>query len=166
MKYYLIDTSAYVFAAENIGKKFNVDFLQEKANDDAFLYLPQFCVTEVLNTFAKCFHKQKKYLPDKYIDIKKHFLDLIHDRKLIYVYDLHRYHNLNADEIIEKEQTIPLRAKHHNLSSLDILIIAMAKELEWIHIRDEIIILTRDRRLEHIAKEVGISAYFLELKQS
>ena len=163
MKYYLIDTSAFVYSIENLGKT-KIDFFSEKALNKAFLYLPQFCVTEVLNTFARCFF-QKKSIPTEeiYKEWCVNFLDAIRNRKLIYVYDLHRYHNLNTDPIIIKEHTTPLTGKERYLSSFDILIIAMAMELSKIHIENnEVILLTRDGRLKRIANLLSVKSIWYE----
>lgn len=159
MKYYLIDASAFVYAVENEGKT-KLDFFQEKAQGLAFLYFPQFCVTEVLNTYARLCFADKKVTPDIYTKWRGAFISAIHNRKLVYVYDLHRYHNLNADRIYKVEHTIPLGRNETPLSSFDILIIAMGMELKRTHIDDEVVILTRDARLLKIANRFVQSKWF------
>lgn len=47
MKYYLIDASAFIHWTENEGKT-KMDLLHEKAVGEAFLYIPQFCIAEVI----------------------------------------------------------------------------------------------------------------------
>ncbi len=155
MKYYLIDTSAFVYAIENAGKT-KLDFFQEKALGQAFLYIPQFCITEVLNTFAKyCFRDYKNGKLDEkiYNEWRGNFIKAVHDRNLLYAYDLHRYHNINSDKIFKEEHTTPIGKKEGYLSSLDILIIAMGIELCYIHGKENVTILTRDGRLNRIGNK-------------
>lgn len=159
MNYYLIDASAFIYAIENLGKT-KKDFFTEKSLGQAFLYMPQFCVTEVFNVYAKFFHRFKKITTSQeYEDWRKYFIQLIHrqleppltNENMIYCYDLHRYHNLNAQEIYEVEHTTPYSAKESSLSSFDILVIAMGMELKKIHEPNSVIILTRDGRLKRIS---------------
>jgi len=160
MKYYLIDASAFVYSIENLGK-LKVDYFKEKALGEAFLYIPQFCVTEVLNTFARCFFSEKKISPNVYNKWRGEFIKAIHNRNLLYVYDLHRYHNINTDKIYKIEHQTPLRGKEKYLSSFDILIIGMAIEMKKIHIgNNEVILLTRDGRLNRIAKKYVNTLWF------
>lgn len=150
MKYYLIDTSAFVYAIENLDKIKN-NFFMEKANGAAFLYMPQFCIPEVFNTFARFFYRDKKIGGELYTKWRGEFIKAIKDRRIIYCYDLHRYHNLNTQKIYKLEHTIPYSAKEDALSTFDILIIAMGIELKKIHPSNDISILTRDGRLHRIS---------------
>lgn len=159
MKYYLIDASAFVYAVENEGNT-KIDFFMEKAGNKAFLYIPQFCIAEVLNTYARFFFKDKKIGSDTYTKWRGAFLKAVHNRRIFYVYDLHRYHNLNADAIYKIEHKIALGPKEGPLSAFDILIIAMGMELKRIHIADEVIILTRDGRLLKIANKFIDAVWF------
>jgi hypothetical protein len=154
MKYYLIDTSAYIYAVIQIGKSAELkhDFFVEKAAGNAFLYMPQFCIAEVLNTFARFLFRDKKIGAELYNKWRNHFIDQIHNRKVIYAYDLHRYHILNADAIYRAEQKTRISKKEKYMSTFDILIIAMAIELKKIHANDQVILLTRDGRLRRIGK--------------
>ncbi len=161
MKYYLIDTSALVYAFENTGKT-KLDFFKEKANDEAFLYIPQFCVTEVLNTFARFFYKNKNIGPDSYTKWRNEFLKSVRNRKILYAYDLHRYHNLNADKVFRFEHKTPVKQKEHYLSTVDILIIAMGMELKKIHCDEEVIIVSRDGRLVRISRKLSVKAVWFE----
>jgi len=146
VKYYLIDASAFIYAIENLDK-IKRNFFVEKASGTAFLYMPQFCVTEVFNTCAKFFWRLGRIGSDRYHEWRDEFIKAIHDRRVIYCYDLHRYHNLNAHKIYELEHKTPYVKKEKPLSSLDILVIAMGMELKKIHSPNDVIVLTRDRRL-------------------
>ncbi|MFA6431909.1 MAG: hypothetical protein WCV91_06000 [Candidatus Margulisiibacteriota bacterium] len=150
MKYYLLDASAFIYAIENL-TSLKHNFFLEHANGDAFLYMPQFCVTEVLNCFAKFFYRSNKIGEASYVKWKDMFLSQIRQRKVIYCYDLHRYHNINIDKIIELEHKTPYSQKEGALSSFDILIIAMGMELKRIHPSCEVNTLTRDGRLLKIS---------------
>ena len=161
MKYYLIDASAYIYTVQNL-ELTKINFFSEKTNQEAFLYLPQFCVTEVLNAFARFYFKEKTIQANTYTEWRNDFIKSIRNRSLFYIYDLHRYHNLNADKIYRIEQTTPLSQKEHYLTSFDILIIAMAMELKKIHYPNPVMILSRDGRLIRIAKLVNVDAIWLE----
>lgn len=153
MKYYLIDTSAFIYAIEYLDK-IKRNFFLEKAVGQAFLYIPQFCVSEVFNTFARLFYRDKKIGGELYNKWRSEFIKSIHDRNLIYCYDLHRYHNLNTHPIFKLEHTTPYNEQNglHALSTLDILVIAMGIELKRLHLSNEVEILSRDKRLIGISK--------------
>jgi hypothetical protein len=151
MRYYLIDTSAFVYAIENLDK-IKMNFFTEKANGTAFLYMAQFCVPEVFNTFARFFYRDKKIGDRLYNKWRNQFIRAIHNRRILYCYDLHRYHNLNTKTIYKIEHKVPYKDKENALSTFDILVIAMGIELKKIHCSNEVLILTRDRRLCRISK--------------
>ena len=151
MKYYLIDTSAFVFSIENM-KSTQMDFFVEKAKGEAFLYMPQFCVTEVFNTYARKFYEENTIQADVYGKWRNAFISAIHNRRILYCYDLHRYHNLNAHKIYKLEHKgIPRSSEYDRLSGFDILIIAMGMELKKVHAPNDVFILTRDKRLKRIS---------------
>lgn len=164
MRYYLVDASAFVYAIEQYGNT-KLDFFEEKAQGSAFIYLPQFCVTEVFNTFGKCFYKRirgKQYTKQQYQNSCKFFQNAIRNRATVYVYDLHRYHNIRADSIIPVEHTTPYAGKERYLSAFDILIISMTLELMEIHKDSEVCLLTRDIRMKRIAELLNINAQYFE----
>jgi hypothetical protein len=152
MKYYLLDASAIVYAVEYLDT-IRLNFFEEKQKGKAFLYIPQFCVAEVLNTFARLCFRDKKINPDQYTTWRGEFINAIHNGRIFYAYDLHRYHNLNADKVYSIEHKTPLRGNETPLSTFDILIIAMGMELKKIHHPTEVIILTRDSRLHCISNK-------------
>lgn len=153
LKYYLLDASAFIYAVEKYEEP---DFIEEKENGEAFLYLPQFCVTEILNAYGRFFWEEGKLDSEDYTKWRGAFLKLVRDRKTIYCYDLHRYHIKNADKVFKVEHTIDRIGSP--LSSFDILIIAMGIELKKIHPHNDVIILTRDKQLKKVSNEVGVTA--------
>lgn len=162
MKYYLIDTSAFVYAIENVNQT-KMDFFMERANGTAFLYMPQFCITEVFNTYARLFYRENKIVGTLYNQWRNEFIRAIHNRRIIYCYDLHRYHNLNVTRVCKIEHTKPYKNTEDSLSSFDILVIAMGIELKKIHSPNEVFVLTRDERLHRISsmrKEFAPAVWF------
>lgn len=119
----------------------------------ATLYLPSFCVAETKNTLARWRYREKNVFSgaEHYKSILGAFIAHVHNREFFYSYDLNRYHNLNADEVIPVEQKTPIPEGQRALSSLDILVIAQGIELKQAHGR-EVHLLTADRRMFEIAK--------------
>ena len=150
MNYYLIDTSAFIYAIENLDT-IKRNFFIEKANGLAFLYMPQFCVPEVFNTFARFLYRDKKIGGALYTKWRGEFIKAIHDRRIIYCYDLHRYHNLNTHKIFKYEHATPYIGKESSLSAFDILVIAMGMELKRVHHSNNVFVLTRDGRMCRIS---------------
>jgi len=150
VKYYLIDSSAFVHSVEHSGNT-NINFFVERANGDAFLYIPQFCITEVFNTYARKFYEENIIPGSVYNQWRNAFINAIHDRRMLYCYDLHRYHNLNSHKIYRSEHRIPRSSKYDRLSTFDVLIIAMGMELKKVHAPNDVFILTRDKRLKRVS---------------
>ena len=80
MTYYLIDTSAFIYAIENLDK-IKRNFFLEKADGSAFLYMPQFCVPEVFNTFARFFYRNKRIGGQRYTKWRNEFIKTIQNRR-------------------------------------------------------------------------------------
>ena len=150
MNYYLIDASAFVYAIEHLNR-LKINIFLEKTNGTAFLYIPQFCIPEVFNTFAKFFYNYKNIGSDKYTEWRNKFSKLITDRRILYCYDLHRYHNWNTNKVYDIEHSTPYKKGERYLSAFDILIIAMGIELKHLHSANSVSILTRDGRLHRIS---------------
>ena len=151
MTYYLVDTCAFIYAVECLYKT-KPDIFFEKGIGLAFLYMPQFCVTEVFNTLARLRFRDNVITEAEYNKNREKFIEMIQNRRTIYCYDLHRYHNLNTQKIYEIEHKSELNTKENHLSALDILIIAMGMELKKIHEKEPVKILTRDGRIQTISK--------------
>ncbi|MDR2192736.1 MAG: hypothetical protein LBO62_07665 [Endomicrobium sp.] len=156
--YYLLDSSAFCRFCDNMMSKAEITHhIINKANDGYFYYMPQFCIAEVFNTFAKWYYAEKRIDETKYKELCNLFKSLIHNRNIIYPYDLHRYHNLNCDRIFPIEHTTPHgKPKKGKLSTFDILTIAMALELQLITGDENITILSCDSRLLEISKKLNI----------
>ena len=109
------------------------------------------------NTLAKWHHVHDSFGSEKYyLQAREKFISHVHNRAFFYSYDLNRYHNLAADQVIPIEQTTPLVGNEKYLSTFDILLIAMGQELSHLF-RRHIYVLTRDRRLARIARAVSTS---------
>jgi hypothetical protein len=92
--YYLLDASAYCRFVEYTNFTHNAvithDILQNALLDKYFYYIPQFCISEVFNTFAKWHYAQKSINYEGYTKITDFFKLLIRNRNIFYPYDLHR----------------------------------------------------------------------------
>ena len=167
MGYRLLDASCIIDAFDfgNTSKKIRQDNLLDKIlKKEHFFYIPQFCVAEVFNTINKwCYRKTNDKVQISEEEAKiliDRFKDMIHDRKYLYAYDLHRYHNLNCDKIFKIENSTPKIDKKSYLSTFDILIIAMGIELQHIHGKDNFSIVSTDKRLVEVSKKININASF------
>ncbi len=142
MKYYLLDSSAIIYhyiPSEYPSKTSKIDYLiQEKQEGKAFLFMTNFCIAEVFNTFAKYHFRYKDYrniTQEDYEKCREDFKDAIHNAKLIYHYELNRYHILDVDYIVPFEhQYYPIRKRQEKekkwfLSTFDILFISAGIEL-------------------------------------
>jgi len=150
MNYYLLDASAFIYAIENLNK-LKRDIFVEKANGTAFLYIPQFCIPEVFNTFARFFYRDKRIGGDQYTKWRNEFTKLVRNRRILYCYDLHRYHNLNTNRVYKLEHSTPYKNGEGALSTFDILVVAMGIELKHLHTTSNVSVLTRDGRLHRIS---------------
>lgn len=151
MIYYLFDASALILFYQKADKQLDDIFIR-KAKNEAFVYLPQFCVPEVFNAFEKIHFREKSISLDIYKAYCEGFKKDVMSRSVIYCYDLHRYHNLNSHEIIKYEHTIPYQAGEKSLSALDILVISMGVELMRIHPPKNVFLVTADKRMRTICK--------------
>ncbi len=120
----------------------------------AALFIPSFCIAEAFNTFGKLHFRprpeDRALNHDEYADCLKNFRHDIHWEKTFYSYDLNRNHILAADEIIPVEHNMPRGEPPSHLSTLDILVIAMACELAYIGDPREVYLVTRDRRMKDV----------------
>ncbi|MBZ5560822.1 MAG: hypothetical protein LAP13_00215 [Acidobacteriia bacterium] len=158
--YYILDASAilhlYVID-EDLTPKLD-HFVEQKGLGRAFLFVPNFCVAETFNTFAKFYYRWKSLTPEQYSRCTEAFKHDIHNGHLLYHYELNRYHVLNVDYIIPFEHLFePKRPKgvkkgeEWTLSTFDILIIALGMELARIT-GGRTYIVTCDRRLHKITQ--------------
>lgn len=174
--YYLLDASALVLkhrpdpddSVDRAKKVMDAIEAQRKGNE-AFLFLPNFCVAEAFNTLAKWFWREGKFRTKEQYeaackalerDVKR--VDEFNDKRRFYAYDLHRYHVLNCNQVFEVEHTTDLEPDpkypgrlKSPLSTFDILIIAMGMELMKTHAGQEVRIVTCDSRLTRIAQKLS-----------
>lgn len=113
--YYLLDTSAFCRFIEDrtIDPKDISHNIAFNIVRGCFYYIPQFCVAEVFNTFARWHYAENKISADYYAKLCSYFRTLVRDRLALYSYDLHRYHILNCDKIYETEHTTPRKKKRN-----------------------------------------------------
>lgn len=144
MKYYLMDGTGYMSAAKDYIPTLTTHIFNRAAAKEVFIYMPQFAVTDVLRRYTKLLMVDKKIKEDKYKNECALFIDRIRSRKIIYVYDLHRYHNLNAKDYeiykIFWQNCIKnkMNKDEQKFGAQHVLTVAMAIELKKQHIgRDD-----------------------------
>jgi len=161
---YLFDASAaveiYIPRNDHVNKA--VQFIQtQKRLRKAKLFIPNICIAEVLNTFAR-----RRFRPERPRDVldeesyKLHlsnFRDHIHWGRTLYPYDLNRYHIIAADKIIPVEHRLATTRGREYLSTFDILVIAMACELAYTRESEETFLVTCDRRMKDVMEELKTS---------
>ncbi|HRU38417.1 MAG TPA: hypothetical protein P5511_00970 [Candidatus Goldiibacteriota bacterium] len=164
MKYYLMDGTGYLRAASDYAPNVKSHiFNRAKAKLD-FIYMPQFSVTDVLRRLTKKYLADKVISEDRYKKECSDFISRIRDRNLIYIYDLHRYHNLNAKEheiykkywqTCKKNGWAPDR---HKFGAQQVLLVAMAYELKKRHISpgDEVVIYTNMSEVHGVVEGTGL----------
>ncbi|MBI3088207.1 MAG: hypothetical protein HYY91_04910 [Candidatus Omnitrophica bacterium] len=157
MLYYLLDSSALLLRYLHHKSLLDQMYVQ-KLKKEAFFYFPSFCVPEIFNSFARLRYREGKLTEKEYSQYCNTFRGEIKNRHILYAYDLHRYHNYNADLIYEVEHTTAplsptqmIKANKCSLSALDLLIIAMGMELRRIHSKDKVYVITNDERLASIS---------------
>ncbi|MFH0797003.1 MAG: hypothetical protein V2A65_08120 [Candidatus Omnitrophota bacterium] len=166
MTYYLIDTSAiihYYIPSDKTSKIQTI--VDKKKNGFAFLFIPNFCIAEAFNTFAKYRYRYATTKPTKAIsedDYEKcttKFREHIHEGNLLYHYELNRYHMLNSNLVAPFDHQIDLQREARDgsgkkedwcLSTFDILFIAMGIELVRIVEKKNLHLITCDTRINHI----------------
>jgi hypothetical protein len=160
--YFLLDASAYCRFTDDMLKARPEHNILNKFIDGCFYYIPQFCIAEVFNTYARWHYAEKKISESRYKELCEIFKILIRNRRVLYPYDLQRYHNLNCDYIFKIEHTTPHLEQEAKLSSFDILIIAMGIELQRIHGNENTTILSCDKRIVKIAGKLNINTEFYQ----
>lgn len=184
MIYLLFDASAVVpfYLPETEKQKDIISYLTvKKTGNQAFFYIPVFCIAETINTFAKKRYRWKIVSKKEYQDAKQSFTKHVRDRNFFYCYYLNRYHNYNAEEVyplehnfrteytvtgLDPRKTSPLevnrklkekRSSDHlgryYLSASDILVISMARELSNIHGK-YFGLVTGDKRMYDVASRL------------
>lgn len=123
----------------------------------AAFFIPNFCVAEVFNTFARWHFdpRDDRQRIDRavYENLLRRFRQDVRWGRLLYTYDLNRYHIMAADEIIPIEHSVARRDERDHLSTYDILLIAMACELNYIGPAESVYLVTCDRRIQVVCEE-------------
>jgi len=137
---------------------------------EAFFYLPNIVAAEVFAAFDREFYSgwdpqiHKKYggpgrtlHGGKYKKARKHFRKDIHNGVLFYQLELNRYHILALDLIapIDKYRKFYRTTQARSMGASDLLIGAMAMHLVKLHGRDNVRLLTADRRMKAIFELAG-----------
>ncbi len=136
-----------------------------------FVYIPNICIAETFNVFAKYsfgkwnrqIKKTKPIDTRTYLKIVKKFENDIHNGKFLYHYELNRYHILNSGFIspidnhyqYSKRKSKKLSKTKNNvkpMGTFDHLIISMAMELVHIHGKENVCLISLDSRLTNILK--------------
>lgn len=175
--YYLLDTSAalhHYIPHEKITPQLD-HIVEQHGLKKVFIFIPQFCISELFNTFAKYHYRKKELYPKAYQEsslknfkslskedyqrICSNFKEDIKFGRLFYNYSLSRYHTFNADSIFPFEHRVELTRKNYQtgkiepyfLSTFDILLLAMGIELARMHGEERTYILTCDKRIKIVA---------------
>ncbi|NNN05001.1 MAG: hypothetical protein HKL90_03785 [Elusimicrobia bacterium] len=157
MRYYLFDANvlvSYYCAEDNpVVRRRVLSLFPARAKGDVFLYLPNFCVAEVLRAFAKKCWSERIYAnpKDSFDEFRTAFLQDIVDSKNIYSYELSRRHVKLTDKIYETASSISLR-KGSPPSAFDVLLIAMGCDLMSIHGHDRFAIVTSERPIYDVCR--------------
>jgi hypothetical protein len=158
---YLFDASAaveiYRPRSPQVGKVIQALIDQRTVLRRAAFFIPSFCIAEVFNTFAKWHFdpadSRQKIDWSVYEQLVRKFRQDIRWGRMLYTYDLNRYHIMAADEIIPIEHTVARRDERDHLSTYDILLIAMACELHYIGPAESVHLVTCDRRIQIVCEE-------------
>ena len=123
-----------------------------------FFYIPNFCVAEVFSVFMKHAYsawnsqvKKKGGTIDKrvYEHLVMQFQTDIHNGRFIYHYELSRYHVLGINLVGPVDHYFKSKTGRP-MGTFDHLIISMGIHLAHIHGRDNVTILSADKRLTDI----------------
>lgn len=158
---YLFDASAAVeiYRPRNmqVGKTLQRLIDQRTVLRQAAFFIPNFCIAEVFNTFARwhfdASDPRQKIDWETYERIVRKFRQDVRWGRLLYAYDLNRYHIMAADEIIPIEHSVARRDARDHLSTYDILLIAMACELHYIGPAESVHLVTCDKRIQIVCEE-------------
>ena len=157
MRYFLLDANvlvSYYCPGDNDRVRGRVaPLFASKAAGKSFLYVPNFCVAEVLRAFAKKCWGEKLYADadEAFSKFRTAFLTDAVESKQLYSYELSRRHVRMTDGILEKSASMSYRTGSAP-SAFDVLLIAMGCDLVNIHGRDEITIITSERPIYDVCR--------------
>jgi len=172
MRYGLLDaniTAAYYLArsarSERAMQRIRtiIDSARTKGTD-FFLYIPNFCIAEVFGVLAKhAYGKWNRHLTSRglktidkrwYEGLIRQFREDIHNGKVLYQYELSRYHVLGQDLVAPIDHHFQHRRRKgvNPMATFDRLYIAMGIHLAHIHGRENVVLLTADHRISDIVE--------------
>ncbi|PIP82095.1 MAG: hypothetical protein CO113_11785 [Elusimicrobia bacterium CG_4_9_14_3_um_filter_62_55] len=160
MHYFLLDANVLVPYYCDDGEDRSVrrrigELMACCAAKKVFLFVPNFCVAEVLKAFAKKCWQEKIYggrasdAREAFDKFREAFLDDVVDSKLLYSYELSRRHIRRSDEIYEAAAKHSFREGAFP-SAFDVLIVSMGMNLARIHGPKGLTIITADRPIYDI----------------
>lgn len=163
MRYFLLDANvlvAYYCKADEDGalRRRAADLVAARADGEAFLYVPNFCVAETLRAFAKKCWQEKLFgnthqdAREAFDSFRKALLDDVVDGKILYSYELSRRHIKLTDRIYELSSRLSFRSGSVP-STFDVLLIAMGCDLMRIHGEDNLFIVTAERPIVDVCFE-------------
>ncbi len=156
MHYFLLDANVLVAyyckdEPEEIRSRVG-DLFAARAQGKAFLYVPNFCVAEVLKAFAKKCWQEKIYDASDFGEFRRTFLADVVDSKVLYSYELSRRHIKMTDRILERAAKLSFRTGSPP-SALDLLIIAMGTDLSQVHGSANLHIVTAERPIFDVCQQ-------------
>lgn len=169
----------YYLASPELPFKRSLAFLMAtRLAGKSLFYIPEFCIAETFNIFARYHYRDKELTAADHDRVRKEFSLHVRNRATFYPLELTRYHNYNIDAIAPIEHTTsteyqaanllaPISNKklkkglatvgadknpgRYRLSTFDMLIISMGIELEKVHGKNTVAIITNDKRLALIS---------------
>ncbi|MFH1618471.1 MAG: hypothetical protein ABIG11_01045 [bacterium] len=158
MQHFLLDTSVLVLKyhhrdEEEASLAAKIKRLFEaKRENDAFLFVPNFCIVETFNTFAKFCYEERLINEAAYNRYREALKADVVGGTILYSYELSRRHILAADEVLKPEHTSGKRGAGDSLSTVDILLISMGMDIARIVGRNNLKILANENRIVDVCK--------------
>lgn len=152
--------------------------MSTRLKGESLFYIPEFCIGETFNKFAHAHYRDRIISAADHERIRKEFSSHVRNRATFYPLELTRHHNYNIDVIAPIEHTtnteyqaggvsapmspnllkkalakagVDKNPGRYRLSTFDMLIISMGIELEKVHGKGAVAVITNDRRLALIA---------------
>lgn len=155
MRYFLLDANVvvpqYVDEGPELDRRVHHLFAT-RSSGEAFLFVPNICVPEVLKAFAKkCF--QDRLFGDSaaearsaFENLRREFLNDIVGSRVLYSFELSRRHILLTDAVYESAASRSFR-KGSQPNAVDLMIVAMGMDLVSYLGREDFTVVTAERPL-------------------
>ncbi len=161
MDTYLFDTNAIIhfYSGENPEWQRRIGFLVAKRSESqnsALLLIPTFCIVETFAILARMHFKDGKLDRVQYKKCRDKFRNDLHWAKVFYPYETSRYHIVAVDEVIALDeitrQLVCERGPDKSLSAVDLLLVAMASELTYMHSTStsHVMLVTCDKHMKEV----------------